>query len=156
MIRLWVMLLSAGVLLAGCSKAPEALANLPPEKVEALQRHPPEASTTPFPNSRDQLTTIEASPAPTATALFAHSETVQAVQEYATAVTELHNYGQHTALPDAKTIYQNPSSAAGYLNGVGVSLRKLKEAREKVEVSLAPGEEARWEAYRKSVEHLSE
>jgi hypothetical protein len=141
------------LLAASCSKAPEALVNLSPEKVEALQRRPPEASTTPF---AERFETSIQTPTPKASTtpheLFANPAANDAAAEYATALNEARQYSTKVPPPTGAQAIGDPASATGYLNGIGTKIRALHQAQSQVEANLAPEEKARWEAYRKSIQ----
>jgi hypothetical protein len=154
MTRLWVVLLSAGVVLAGCSKAPEALANMRPEQVEALQRRPPEASTTPFAETFRETSLATPTPKASATpaALFANPAANDAATQYAAALNEARQYSTKVPPPTGAQVIRDPASATGYLNEIGTKIRALHQAQTQVEANLAPEEKARWEAFRKSIQ----
>jgi hypothetical protein len=154
--RFWRFSLLAVVITsatASCSKPPEALANMRPEQVEALQRRPPEASTTP---SAERFETSLQTPTPktstTPAALFANPAANDAAREYAAALNEARQYSTKVPPPTGAQVIRDPASAAGYLNGIGTKIRALHQAQTQVEANLDPEEKARWEAFRKSIQ----
>jgi hypothetical protein len=149
----WPLAVALTVLAASCSKPPEALVNMPPEKVEAMQRRPPEASTTP---SAERFETSLQTPTPKASTtpheLFANPAANDAATQYTAALNEVRQYSTRVPPPTGAQVIGDPASATSYLNGIGTKIRALHQAQTQVEANLAPEEKARWEAFRKSIQ----